>query len=79
MPSASSAESTNMPTLYWDVETRSAVNLRERGAHVYAIDQRRKRYVSFTRSTTKRRNSGCPRIRRHRCSLRSLPIQQLAV
>jgi DNA polymerase len=27
-----------MRTIYWDLETRSAVNLRECGAHVYAID-----------------------------------------
>ena len=27
-----------MRTLVWDLETRSAVNLRECGAHVYAID-----------------------------------------
>jgi Toprim domain/CHC2 zinc finger len=27
-----------MRTLYWDIETRSAVNLRECGANVYAID-----------------------------------------
>ena len=27
-----------MPTLFWDIETRSAVNLRDCGAYVYAID-----------------------------------------
>ena len=27
-----------MQTAFWDVETRSAVNLRDSGAHVYAID-----------------------------------------
>jgi DNA polymerase len=27
-----------MRTVYWDIETRSAVSLREAGAHVYAID-----------------------------------------
>jgi DNA polymerase len=27
-----------MRTVYWDAETRSAVNLRESGAHIYAID-----------------------------------------
>jgi DNA polymerase len=29
---------TNMPTLYWDIETRSAANLRDCGAYVYSID-----------------------------------------
>ena len=28
----------NMPTAFWDIETRSAVSLRECGAHIYAID-----------------------------------------
>ena len=38
-PSASFHWETNtMPDVYWDIETRSAVNLRECGAHVYAID-----------------------------------------
>jgi len=27
-----------MPTLYWDIETRSAANLRDCGAYVYSID-----------------------------------------
>jgi DNA polymerase len=27
-----------MPTLYWDIETRSAVNLRDCGAYIYSID-----------------------------------------
>lgn len=27
-----------MPTLFWDIETRSTANLRECGAHIYALD-----------------------------------------
>ena len=27
-----------MRTVVWDLETRSAVNLRDAGAHIYAID-----------------------------------------
>ena len=27
-----------MPTLFWDIETRSGANLRDCGAYVYAID-----------------------------------------
>jgi DNA polymerase len=28
----------NMPIVWWDLETRSAVNLRDAGSYVYAID-----------------------------------------
>ena len=39
MPSASGrGKRLIMRTLYWDIETRSAVSLRECGANVYAID-----------------------------------------
>ena len=39
MPSAVSARGkTNMRSVIWDVETRSALSLRECGVHIYAID-----------------------------------------
>src|SRR6476646_9321544 len=38
MPSALRGWETNMRTIYYDVESRSGVNLREAGAHVYATD-----------------------------------------
>ena len=37
-PSAFALERNNMRTIFWDVETRSAVSLRECGAYIYAID-----------------------------------------
>ena len=51
-----------MPNMHWDIETRSAANLRDCGAHVYAIDPTTQPLCLVSRSTTAIRSCGCPTI-----------------